>query len=99
MESSAFYALLTQRSELKAAKMFGWDGLKLGASYVAFIKHGRVAIKLPPEAYDEAAARDGARPFDPGENGRAMKGRLEVPAALDAALWMPLAEAGIAWVA
>jgi hypothetical protein len=76
--------------------MMGRPSIKAGGKLIACLeKRGTMAFKLPEDAEQEKAlALDGARIYEPANNGRKMGGWIEVPPAHEAE-WPGLAEAAL----
>ena len=78
--------------DVAAAQMMGRPSIKAGGKLIACLEsRGTMAFKLPDEAEQEKAlALDGARVYEPADNGRKMGGWIEVPSAHEAR-WAELA--------
>lgn len=88
--------LAAQDPDVEESQMMGRPSIKAGGKLIACLeKRGTMAFKLPDEAELESAlALDGARIYDPADNGRQMRGWVEVPAAHDSK-WPELAETAL----
>ena len=67
--------------DVEERKMMGRPCILVGGKMVAcYESRGSLAFKLPDEAEQERALElDGARIYDPANNGRTMRGWIEVP--------------------
>lgn len=76
--------------------MMGRPCIKAGGKMIAcYEARGSLAFKLPDDTERERAlALDGARLYDPANNGRVMNGWVEVPAQHEAR-WPELAETAL----
>ena len=76
--------------------MMGRPSIKAGGKLIACLEsRGTMAFKLPDEAEQEKAlALDGARVYEPADNGRQMGGWIEVPSAHEDK-WAKLAETAL----
>ena len=73
--------LAAQDPDVAAAQMMGRPSIKAGGKLIACLEsRGTMAFKLPDEAEQEKAlALEGARVYEPADNGRKMGGWIEVP--------------------
>lgn len=76
-----------------------WDALpqKSGGQGVRRLFSGAMVFKLTGAAHAEALGLEGARLFDPIENGRQMREWVEVPST-HAAQWLTLAREALRYV-
>lgn len=88
--------LAARDPDVEAAQMMGRPCIKASGKMIACYESRRIlAFKLPDEAEREKTlALDGARTYDPANNGRVMKEWVEVPA-LHEARWPELAETAL----
>jgi hypothetical protein len=84
--------LAARDPDVAAAQMMGRSSIKAGGKLIACLEsRGTMAFKLPDEAEQEKAlALEGARVYEPADNGRKMGGWIEVPPAHEAR-WAELA--------
>ena len=82
--------------DVEAAQMMGRPSIKAGGKLIACLEsRGTMAFKLPDEAeQDRALALEGARVYEPADNGRKMGGWIEVPPA-HGDRWTELAETAL----
>lgn len=94
----AVVAALAGEMPVKAGKMFGMPCLKSqeGKAFAGYFR-GAMVFKLTGEPHAEALGLEGARLFDPMENGRQMREWVEVPST-QAARWQGLARAALRYV-
>ena len=88
--------LAARDPDVEAAQMMGRPSIKAGGKLIACLEaRGTMAFKLPDEAEQEKAlALDGARVYEPADNGRRMGGWIEVPSA-HVESWAALAETAL----
>lgn len=88
--------LAARDPDVEESQMMGRPSIKAGGKVIAcYESRGSMAFKLPDEAEQEnALALDGARIYDPANNGRVMGGWIEVPAVHEAK-WPELAETAL----
>ena len=88
--------LAARDPDIQAAQMMGRPSIKAGGKLIACLEsRGTMAFKLPDESEQEKAlALDGARDYEPGDNGRTMGGWIEVPPAHEDR-WTELAETAL----
>jgi hypothetical protein len=82
--------------DVEESQMMGRPSIKAGGKLIACLEsRGTMAFKLPDEAEQEKAlALDGARVYEPADNGRKMGGWIEVPRAQEDR-WAELAETAL----
>jgi hypothetical protein len=82
--------------DVEGSQMMGRPSIKAGGKLIACLEsRGTMAFKLPDEAEQEKAlALDGARVYEPADNGRQMGGWIEVPPAHEEK-WEELAETAL----
>lgn len=85
--------LAARDPDVEESQMMGRPSIKAGGKLIAcYESRGSMAFKLPDEAEQEKAlALEGARIYDPADNGRKMGGWIEVPSAHEGK-WPALAE-------
>lgn len=88
--------LAARDPDVEASQMMGRPSIKAGGKLIAcFESRGTMAFKLPDEAATERAlALDGARIYEPADNGRKMGGWVEVPGTHEAR-WPELADTAL----
>jgi hypothetical protein len=82
--------------DVEQSQMMGRPSIKAGGKLIACLEsRGTMAFKLPDDAeQDKALALEGARVYEPADNGRKMNGWIEVPPAHDSA-WPELAASAL----
>ena len=88
--------LAARDPDVEESQMMGRPSIKAGGKLIACLEsRGTMAFKLPDEAEQEKAlALEGARVYEPGDNGRKMGGWIEVPPAHEKS-WAGLAETAL----
>ncbi|HEX2496469.1 MAG TPA: hypothetical protein VHK46_06500 [Gaiellaceae bacterium] len=88
--------LVARDPDVEQSQMMGRPSIKAGGKLIACLEsRGTMAFKLPDEAEQEKAlALDGARVYEPADNGRKMGGWIEVPQAHEER-WAELAETAL----
>lgn len=88
--------LAARDPDVQESQMMGRPSIKAGGKLIACLEsRGTMAFKLPDEAEQEKAlALDGARVYEPADNGRQMGGWIEVPSAHEES-WAALAETAL----
>jgi hypothetical protein len=73
--------LAARDPDVEASQMMGRPSIKAGGKLIACLEsRATMAFKLPDEAEQEKAlALEGARVYEPADNGRKMGGWIEVP--------------------
>ena len=82
--------------DVEESQMMGRPSIKAGGKLIAcFESRGAMAFKLPDEGEQAKALElEGARVYEPAENGRTMGGWIEVPVS-GQARWPELAETAL----
>ncbi len=88
--------LVARDADVEQSQMMGRPSIKAGGKLIACLEsRGTMAFKLPAESEQEKAlALDGARVYEPADNGRKMGGWIEVPPA-HAERWAELTETAL----
>jgi hypothetical protein len=88
--------LAARDPDVEASQMMGRPSIKAGGKLIACLEsRGTMAFKLPDEAEQEKAlALEGARVYEPADNGRKMGGWIEVPPAHEDR-WAELADTAL----
>jgi hypothetical protein len=88
--------LVARDPDIEQSQMMGRPSIKAGGKLIACLEsRGTMAFKLPDEAEQEKAlALDGARVYEPADNGRKMGGWVEVPPAHEER-WAELTETAL----
>ncbi len=88
-------ALLLQRSDVSASRMFGVDCLLVGRKLFALFQHHSMIVKLEGNEHHAALALPGAQVWHPPGQKRAMSKWVQLPVA-QAEHWPQLAEQALA---
>jgi len=90
-------ASFAKKKDVAIAKMMGHPSLKTAGKLFCCFFEDDMVFKLSGEAHKKALALKGAKLFDPGGMGRAMKEWVQVPPA-HSRLWPQLTEQAMEYV-